>query len=81
MLSRPMLSRPMLSRGLATNVAPATLVTIPFSHYSELARWTLDATKTPYTERASMPGFHILDVMLATRSFKLPTRARAARRS
>ena len=54
------------SRGLAT--APrrkpkATLVTIPFSHYSELARWSLDATTTPYVEEPSMPGFHILAVM------------------
>ena len=57
------------ARRLST-ASPATLVTIPFSHYSELARWALDATRTPYVEAAAMPGFHILAVMRATGRWK-----------
>lgn len=59
------------------SAATATLVTIPFSHYSELARWGLDASGYAYVERASMPGFHILTVMSATGSWKPAVRARA----
>ena len=69
----------LLRRGMATSSStpPATLVTIPFSHYSELARWSLDATGVAYIERASMPGFHIATVISATGRWKPATRARA----
>lgn len=49
-----------------------TLVTIPFSHYCELARWTLDAARVAYTEQGAMPGFHVLAVAKATAAFKPP---------
>jgi glutathione S-transferase len=35
-----------------------TLVTIPFSHYCEKARWALDWCRVPYRERAVLPGLH-----------------------
>jgi glutathione S-transferase len=34
------------------------LVTMPFSHFCEKARWALDATGTPYTEEGHVPGMH-----------------------
>lgn len=39
---------------------PATLVTIPFSHYCDKARWALDRAGVRYEERAYLPGFHQL---------------------
>ena len=45
---------------------PARLITIPFSHYCEKARWALDWTGLAYTEDAFLPGPH----KLATRGFK-----------
>lgn len=35
------------------------LITIPFSHYAEKARWALDHAKLPYQEEAHLPGFHL----------------------
>ncbi|MDC0254859.1 hypothetical protein OAK75_08170 [Bacteriovoracales bacterium] len=35
------------------------LVTIPYSHYCELARWALDISKTEYREMKYLPGYHI----------------------
>ena len=46
-----------------------TLVTIPFSHYCEKARWALDWCGVPYRERAFLPGAHLL----ATRRHGSPT--------
>jgi glutathione S-transferase len=43
------------------------LVTLVFSHYNEKARWALDYCGIDYEERAYMPGFSQLGVMLATR--------------
>jgi glutathione S-transferase len=43
------------------------LVTIVFSHYNEKARWALDHCGIAYEERAYMPGFSWLGVVLATR--------------
>ncbi|KAJ1455333.1 hypothetical protein M885DRAFT_617198 [Pelagophyceae sp. CCMP2097] len=37
-----------------------TLYTIPFSHYCELARWSLDAARIRYDEVKSLPGFHMV---------------------
>ncbi len=36
------------------------LLTIPFSHYCEKARWALDLTGLPYLEDAHAPVFHYL---------------------
>ena len=35
------------------------LVTIPFSHFCEKARWALDYCQVPYVERACLPGLHL----------------------
>ena len=35
------------------------LVTIPFSHYCEKARWALDLGSLPYVEEAHLPGLHV----------------------
>jgi glutathione S-transferase len=35
-----------------------TLVTIPFSHFCEKARWSLDAAGLSYREEGHIPGFH-----------------------
>ncbi|MCH9688472.1 MAG: glutathione S-transferase family protein [Deltaproteobacteria bacterium] len=43
------------------------LVTIPFSHYNERARWALDYFGIEYTQRSYLPVFHLLGVALATR--------------
>ena len=42
------------------------LVTIPFSHYNEKARWGLDRYKVAYRESPWLPGLHLLPVALAT---------------
>jgi len=36
------------------------LITIPFSHYCEKARWALDRTGVAYTEDGHLPLFHYL---------------------
>ena len=36
-----------------------TLITIPFSHYCEKARWALDWCAVPYVERGFLPGLHL----------------------
>jgi glutathione S-transferase len=41
-----------------TAQAPTTLITIPFSHYCEKARWALDVCKVPYCEQGYLPLFH-----------------------
>ncbi len=35
------------------------LVTIPYSHYCELARWAMDMSQTEYKEMKYMPGYHM----------------------
>jgi glutathione S-transferase len=35
-----------------------TLVTIPFSHFCEKARWALDHTRVGYREEGHVPGLH-----------------------
>ncbi|MGE0397339.1 MAG: glutathione S-transferase family protein [Kofleriaceae bacterium] len=39
-----------------------TLITIPFSHYCEKARWALDACHIAYEEDGHLPLFHYLAV-------------------
>jgi glutathione S-transferase len=36
-----------------------TLITIPFSHFCEKARWALDWCGVPYVERGFLPGLHL----------------------
>jgi glutathione S-transferase len=43
----------------------ATLVTIPFSHFCERARWALDRAGVAYREEGHMPGFHRIAVRRA----------------
>jgi glutathione S-transferase len=38
------------------------LHTIPFSHYCELARWSLQRASVEFEERASLPGLHLVNV-------------------
>ncbi|WP_438022349.1 glutathione S-transferase family protein [Sorangium sp. So ce233] len=45
--------------------APFRLVTIPFSHYCEKARWALDRAGVPYREDAYLPLAHALPVRRA----------------
>ncbi len=40
------------------------LITIPFSHYNEKARWALDRHGVPFREEPYMPVFHFAPVML-----------------
>jgi glutathione S-transferase len=44
-----------------------TLLTIPFSHYNEKARWALDRFGVQYRERKYMPMLHVPAVAVATR--------------
>lgn len=41
------------------------LLTLPFSHYCEKARWALDHVGISYVEEGYNPGFHILPVWRA----------------
>ncbi|WP_437605342.1 glutathione S-transferase family protein [Sorangium sp. So ce834] len=45
--------------------APFRLVTIPFSHYCEKARWALDRAGVPYREDAYLPLAHALPALRA----------------
>lgn len=40
------------------------LVTIPFSHYSERARWALEHCKIPFVEKTYFPVFHMIGTIL-----------------
>jgi len=42
-----------------------TLVTIPFSHFCEKARWALDHARVAYREEGHVPGLHRRAVKLA----------------
>jgi glutathione S-transferase len=37
----------------------ATLITVPFSHYCEKARWALDLAGLPYREEGHVPALHM----------------------
>ena len=43
-----------------------TLVTIPFSHFCEKARWALDYARVAYREEGHVPGLHRRAVKLAS---------------
>ncbi|HEX5064197.1 MAG TPA: glutathione S-transferase [Kofleriaceae bacterium] len=48
------------------------LITIPFSHYCEKARWALDRCGIAYEERGHLPLFHYLDSYRAARQRTVP---------
>ena len=48
------------------------LITIPFSHYCEKARWALDRVGVTYEERGHLPLFHYLDSYRAGRNRTVP---------
>ena len=52
--------------------APATLVTIPFSHYCEKARWALERAGVPFVEKAHLPFFHAAAVRRAGGTRQVP---------
>jgi hypothetical protein len=41
------------------------LYTIPFSHFCDLGRWSLQRANVPFTECPRLPGFHSPSVMQA----------------
>src|SRR4051812_39243005 len=43
------------------------LITIPFSHFNEKARWALERFGVPYREERYLTGFHFVPVAVATR--------------
>ena len=43
------------------------LLTIPFSHYNEKARWGLDRYHQAYREEPWLPGLHVLPIAWAAR--------------
>eukprot|EP00051_Salpingoeca_urceolata_P033400 m.20549 g.20549 ORF g.20549 m.20549 type:complete len:312 (+) comp6197_c1_seq1:62-997(+) len=47
------------------------LVTISFSHYSELARWSLDACGIAFQEKACLPMTHMVSAAIATRGGRI----------
>ncbi len=49
---------------MSSAVTDLVLVTIPFSHYCEKARWALDRAGLSYEERAHLPLAHYLPVRL-----------------
>ncbi len=52
---------------------PAILVTIPFSHYCEKARWALDRGKVAYVERGHLPLFAWIPALRAGGHKTVPT--------
>jgi glutathione S-transferase len=48
-----------------TSAMATRLITIPFSHYCEKARWALDRCDVPYREDGHLPMFHYLPARIA----------------
>jgi glutathione S-transferase len=48
------------------------LITIPFSHYCEKARWALDRVGVAYAEHGHLPLFHYVESMRAGSSRTVP---------
>lgn len=49
-----------------------TLITIPFSHYCEKARWALDRASMRFVEEAHLPFFHIAPALRASAQRTVP---------
>ncbi|MEA2442553.1 MAG: glutathione S-transferase, partial [Thermoleophilaceae bacterium] len=52
--------------------APCVLITIPISHYCEKARWALERSAIPYTERAHLQVIHWAAVKRAGGGMTVP---------
>lgn len=50
-------------RNTAVETGTAQLLTIPYSHYCEFARWTLVANNVPFKEHGYSPGAHVLPAL------------------
>lgn len=50
----------------------ARLITIPFSHYCEKARWALDVAGVPYEEEGHLPAFHYAATLRAGAKRSVP---------
>lgn len=50
-------------RKLAADTNAAQLLTVPYSHYCEFARWTLEANGVAYDEHGYPPGGHVLPAL------------------
>lgn len=48
---------------LAATRGRAQLLTIPYSHYCELGKWSLSAANIPYDEQPFAPGMHVLPLL------------------
>ncbi len=60
-------------------MTPATLITIPVSHFCEKARWALDYAGVPFVEDAHVPLFHRVAIRRAGgRTHSVPFLASAA---
>ncbi len=49
-----------------------TLITIPFSHYCEKARWALDRASMTFVEEMHLPFFHAVPAWLASGQHAVP---------
>ena len=58
-----------LERPMFTDKSKAQLITIPFSHFSERARWILDMVDMPYNELQHGPLFHMTSTMITISKF------------
>ena len=47
-------------KALAASTQRAQLLTIPYSHYCELARWSLEVAGIDYDEHGYSPGAHVV---------------------
>ncbi|KAI9001793.1 hypothetical protein DFJ74DRAFT_697229 [Hyaloraphidium curvatum] len=56
----------------AAAAATPILLTIPFSHYNERARWALDLAGIPRRELRFLPGFHVPGVSFACWWYGVP---------
>lgn len=54
------------------SAAPNRLVTIPFSHYCEKARWALDRAEIPYVQEMHLPVFHAAPARRASGQRQVP---------
>ena len=50
-------------KALAASTQRAQLLTIPYSHYCELARWSLEVAGIDYDEHGYSPGAHVLQTL------------------
>lgn len=66
------LRSPGLPYGAMVHSKPVRLITIPYSHYCEKARWALDRAGVPYVEEGNLPIAAWAPAMLAGRNRTVP---------